>query len=66
LLRRDSHADSFDVVAINPATSFDRGAPEGDLMELNGWTSRQILRRYGARVRAARARRTYDHMGDNP
>ena len=37
----------------------DRGGPEGDLMELNGWSSPQMLRRYGA---SARARRTYDRI----
>jgi integrase/recombinase XerD len=43
----------------------DRGGPEGDLMELNGWTSPQMVRRYGASARSARARRTYDRvMGD--
>ena len=29
-------------------TWLDRGGPEDDLMELNGWTSPQMLRRYGA------------------
>jgi site-specific recombinase XerD len=43
-------------------TSLDRGGPEGDLMELNGWTSLQMLRRYGASARSARARRTYDRI----
>jgi site-specific recombinase XerD len=38
-------------------TWLDRGGPEGDLTELNGWTSPQMLRRYGAR-----ARRTYDRI----
>jgi hypothetical protein len=38
-----------------------RGA-EGDLMELNGWTSPQVLRLYGARARSARARRAYDRI----
>jgi hypothetical protein len=34
-------------------------------MELNGWSSPQMLRRYGAR--SARARRTYDRiMTDQP
>jgi integrase/recombinase XerD len=48
-------------------TSLDRGGPEGDLMELNGWTSPQMLRRYGASARSARARRTYDRiMQDRP
>jgi hypothetical protein len=36
-------------------------------MELNGWTSPQILRRCGAGARSARARRTYDRiMNDRP
>jgi site-specific recombinase XerD len=42
-------------------TWLDRG-PEGDLMELNGWTSPQMLTRYGASARSARARRTYDRI----
>ena len=48
-------------------TWLDRGGPEGDLMELNGWSSPQMLARYGASARSARARRTYDRiMTDNP
>ena len=48
-------------------TWLDRGGPEGDLMELNGWSSPQMLRRYGASARSARARRTYDRiMQDQP
>jgi site-specific recombinase XerD len=43
----------------------DRGGPEGDLMELNGWASPQMLRRYGASARSARARRSYDRIMDN-
>ena len=36
-------------------------------MELNGWSSPQMLPRYGASARAARARRTYDRiMEDSP
>ena len=31
-------------------------------MELNVWTSPQMLRRYGASTRSARARRTYDRI----
>ena len=47
--------------------TFDRGGAEGDLMELNGWTSPQMLRRYGASARSARARRSYDRiMEDRP
>jgi len=48
-------------------TWLDRGGAEGDLMELNGWSSPQMLTRYGASARAARARRTYDRiMNDSP
>ena len=50
-------------------TWLDRGGAEGDLMELNGWSSPQMLRRYGAsaRSRSARARRSYDRiMPDRP
>jgi hypothetical protein len=43
-------------------TRLDRGGPEGDLMELNGWASPQMLRRYGVSARSARARRTYDRV----
>ncbi len=36
-------------------------------MELNGWSSLQMLRRYGASALSARARRTYDrNMLDRP
>jgi len=31
-------------------------------MELNGWSSPQMLRRYGPGARTARARRTYDRI----
>jgi integrase/recombinase XerD len=37
-----------------------RGGAEGDLMELNGWSSPQMLQRYGGSARGARARRHYD------
>jgi len=48
-------------------TWLDRGGAEGDLMELNGWSSPQMLRRYGASARSARARRSYDRiMQDQP
>ena len=40
----------------------DHGGAEGDLMELNGWASPQMLRRYGASARSARARRSYDRV----
>lgn len=40
----------------------DKGGNEGDLMELNGWASPQMLRRYGASARNVRARRTYDRI----
>lgn len=45
----------------------DEGGAEGDLMELNGWDSPQMLRYYGRSARNARARRAYDRvnvMGD--
>ena len=45
----------------------DRGGAEGDLMELAGWESSQMLRHYGASARGARARRAYDRvMGEMP
>ena len=31
-------------------------------MELNGWTSPQMLRRYGHSAASARARRSYDRI----
>jgi integrase/recombinase XerD len=31
-------------------------------MELNGWVSSQMLVRYGASARGARARRSYDRV----
>ena len=34
-------------------------------MEFNGWTSPQMLRRYGASAGSARARRSYDLIRDN-
>jgi integrase/recombinase XerD len=43
-------------------TWLERGGAEGDLMELNGWLSPQMLRRYGASARSARARRNYDRI----
>jgi integrase len=43
-------------------TWLDRGGAEGDLMELNGWSSPQMLRRYGASARSARARRSHDRV----
>jgi site-specific recombinase XerD len=43
-------------------TWLDKGGNEGDLMELNGWSSPQMLQRYGASARNVRARRTYDRV----
>ncbi len=40
----------------------DAGGAEGDLMELNGWESPQMLARYGRSARSARARRHYDSV----
>lgn len=34
-------------------------------MELNGWTSPQMLHRYGASARSSRARRTSDRVMDD-
>jgi integrase/recombinase XerD len=36
---------------------------EGDLMELAGWRSQQMVRRYGATARGERARTSYDRVG---
>ena len=46
-------------------TWLDRGGAERDLMELSGWTSPQMLTRYGASARGARARRSYDRIMDD-
>ena len=46
-------------------TWLDRGGAERDLMELNGWTSPQMLTRYGASARAACAPRSYDRIIDD-
>jgi len=46
-------------------TWLERGGAEGDLMELNGWVSPQMLTRYGASARGARARRSYDRIMNN-
>jgi site-specific recombinase XerD len=40
----------------------DAGGAEGDLMALNGWSSAQMLRHYGAAARGARAARAYDRI----
>jgi integrase/recombinase XerD len=40
----------------------DAGGAEGDLMELNGWDSPQMLAHYGRSARSARARRAYDRV----
>lgn len=40
----------------------DAGGAEGDLMEQMGWTSPQMLQRYGAIARADRARSAYDRI----
>jgi len=46
-------------------TWLDRGGDGGDLMELNGWASPQMLEWYGGSVRGARARRSYDRIMDS-
>ena len=40
----------------------DSGGAEGDLLELAGWDSPQMLRVYGRSARSARARRAYDRI----
>jgi integrase/recombinase XerD len=40
----------------------DRGGAEGDLMELAGWSTSQMITVYGGAARGARARRSYDHV----
>ncbi|HUY51120.1 MAG TPA: tyrosine-type recombinase/integrase [Streptosporangiaceae bacterium] len=45
-------------------TWLDQEGAEGDLMELNGWSSPQMLRRYGRSAASARARRSYDRIMD--
>jgi site-specific recombinase XerD len=40
-----------------------RGGSEGDLQELAGWRSPQMLARYGASARAQRAAETYQRLG---
>ena len=47
-------------------TWLDRGGAPGDLMELNGWSSPQMLTWYGASARSARARRNYDRIMNSP
>ena len=47
-------------------TWLDKGGAEGDLMELNGWTSPQMLRRYGRSAASSRARRSYDRIMETP
>ncbi|MBX9391311.1 tyrosine-type recombinase/integrase [Streptomonospora halotolerans] len=43
-------------------TWLENGGAEGDLRELNGWESDQMLRHYGRSAAAARARRGYDRI----
>jgi integrase/recombinase XerD len=45
-------------------TWLDNGGEGRDLMELNGWSSPQMLEWYGGSARAARARRSYDRIMD--
>jgi hypothetical protein len=70
--RQNRHTDPLNTASADRRHNFshtwlDRGGAEGDLMELNGWASPQMLRRYGASARSARARRSYDRvMADAP
>jgi integrase/recombinase XerD len=45
-------------------TWLDRGGEGRDLMELNGWSTPQMLEWYGGSARGARARRSYDRIMD--
>jgi site-specific recombinase XerD len=47
-------------------TWLDRGGAPGDLMQLNGWSSPQMLTWYGASAAGARARRNYDRIMNSP
>lgn len=42
------------------------GGSESDLMELTGWSSRQMLERYGRKRRSERARESYREQGRSP
>ena len=70
--RQNRYTDPLHTASAERSHNFshtwlDRGGPERDLMELNGWTSPQMLRLYGASARSARARRSYDRvMADAP
>jgi integrase len=46
-------------------TWLERGGAEGDLMELDGWSSPQMLEPYGGSARGVRARRHYDLVTDD-
>jgi integrase len=45
-------------------TWLDRGGSEGDLMELNSWSSPQMLRRYGASAQRPRPPHLRPHHGE--
>jgi hypothetical protein len=47
-------------VFLKQLACFERRGAEGELVEPNGWVSAQMLTRYGASGRGARARRSYD------
>jgi hypothetical protein len=54
---RSTHGHQPAPVPAPLQPHLDRGGAEGDLMELNGWSSPQMLRLYGASARGIRARR---------
>jgi integrase len=67
MIRRRSRATCVEVNPHKFRHTFshnwlDNGGTEGDLMELNGWSSPQMLARYGRSARSARARRHYDDV----
>ena len=56
--RKTNYEFAGTAVAAAQAVShtwLDRGGAGGDLMELNGWTSTQMPRRYGASAREGHA-----------
>ena len=46
-------------------TQLAEGMQEGDLAHLAGWSSTQMLRRYGASAAAERARAAYDRLNQD-
>lgn len=60
-LVRRAYVTSPPPPSLQPHLARPRAGPS-DLLELNGWTSAQMLRRYAAGTRSARARRSCDRI----